>query len=71
MKKVRSRKTKELAQVTLLVGGKLALKSTGRLLGRRHMSRSPVATAVLVGFSGGDRSGLRTVQAVRGAACWF
>ena len=28
MKKVRSRKTKELAQVTLLVGGKLALKST-------------------------------------------
>ena len=50
---------------------KLALKSTGRLLGRRHMSRSPVATAVLVGFSGGDRSGLRTVQAVRGAACWF
>ena len=28
MKKMRSRKTKELAQVTLLVGGKLALKST-------------------------------------------
>ena len=49
---------------------KLARESTGRLLGRRHISRSPVATTVLVGFLSGERSGLRTVQAVRGAACW-